>query len=793
MRSKNKPGRGALAGIGILAAAALAAILLNLPAPRKSSPDQTISNSGTPPLSPSSPDSNRLAIQAFQQLEAERLERDRTLWAPEIKALEYGAFVVNLWNSLRDSNRTEAAISHLPFNRLWVPSNSSTTRRNDRWNSEWTDYPAASIAWSPEDWRRKVETWLKAGWRLTQSEWHHTRFQPASAKHPARSTIDFDFHLIQHAGALETRAAWSGSLEVAWSSDDSSRATPVPDEIRVLKLQTQQRTGSPLFQPRFDQNITMSTANKDQRLLVEDLNADGLPEILLPGPAKILWNHGHFDFREESLWPQGHRQDSFACLLCDFDRDGRHDLLVADRTGILFYRGMGRPGFAIPATRLWSAPEPLENPFVLTAGDVDRDGDLDFWLGQYKPPMMAGQMPTPYHDANDGFPSYFLLNEDHSRLVDATHRAGLGDLRRRRTYGASFVDLNGDRRLDLLVVSDFAGADLHLNRGGGRFESTPTHLPGDTKSFGMSLVVSDFNADGNLDFWMAGMHSDAADRLDALELTDPRFPEDLTIRPRLNFGNRLFLAKEKKLVQSEPPGMGALRRTGWTWGASAFDADLDGNVELLVVNGHLSGESVDDYDSEYWRHDVHTGTSEPNRAVDWVLNASMGKWAARGGSYGGHQFNRFLARNDRGVWQDRSWISGLALTEDCRNLVTADLDLDGRIDAVLTTQEVGKGFRQRLKIYAGQGPPGNWIGFRIPPTVARRSPLGAVAKLTEKSGRRQVRSLLVGDSFLSQHPISVHFGLGDGGVEKFEIEFPDGHVESFDQSATGRWQSLPER
>ena len=39
---------------------------------------------------------------------------------------------------------------------------------------------------------------------------------------------------------------------------------------------------------------------------------------------------------------------------------------------------------------------------ALTAGDIDGDGDLDAWLGQYKAPYTEGNRPTPYYDANDG-------------------------------------------------------------------------------------------------------------------------------------------------------------------------------------------------------------------------------------------------------------------------------------------------------------------------------------------------------------------------------------------------------
>ena len=47
----------------------------------------------------------------------------------------------------------------------------------------------------------------------------------------------------------------------------------------------------------------------------------------------------------------------------------------------------------------------------MTAGDIDNDGDVDLWIGQYKISYVGGQMPTPYFDANDGFPAFLLVND----------------------------------------------------------------------------------------------------------------------------------------------------------------------------------------------------------------------------------------------------------------------------------------------------------------------------------------------------------------------------------------------
>src|SRR2546426_12200818 len=130
-------------------------------------------------------------------------------------------------------------------------------------------------------------------------------------------------------------------------------------------------------------------------------------------------------------------------------------------------------------------------------------------------------LPISYYDANDGNPAYLLLNDGHGNFTDATPAAGLEKKRRRRTYSASFVDLNDDGNLDLLVVSDFAGVDLYRNDGRGHFSDVTREWVAEPHAFGMAHALTDFNADGRLDILMIGMNSPVADRLEHLDLWRP--------------------------------------------------------------------------------------------------------------------------------------------------------------------------------------------------------------------------------------------------------------------------------
>src|SRR5262249_48798467 len=156
----------------------------------------------------------------------------------------------------------------------------------------------------------------------------------------------------------------------------------------------------------------------------------------------------------------------------------------------------GEPKAAAPQVRVVS-------PAVLTTGDIDGDGDLDLWLGQYKQPFVGGQMPTPYYDANDGNPSYLLLNDGTGRFETATAQAGLSSKSRRRTISASFVDLDDDGDLDLITVNDFSGVDLFYIDGRGHFTNESHRLDHRTM-YGMTHCFGDFDHDGAIDFLVTG-------------------------------------------------------------------------------------------------------------------------------------------------------------------------------------------------------------------------------------------------------------------------------------------------
>jgi hypothetical protein len=311
-----------------------------------------------------------------------------------------------------------------------------------------------------------------------------------------------------------------------------------------------------------------------------------------------------------------------------------------------------------------------------------------------------------------------------------------------------------------VVVSDFAGVDIHLNNGNGQFTDVTDAWVPDPRAFGMAHSLADFNLDGRLDLLVIGMTSPTVDRLAHRNLWRTDIVEDLSMPARMMYGNRLLLARPEGGFQQTPLS-DDIARSGWSWGCSSFDFDNNGFVDVYIANGLESRASVRDYESEYWLHDRFVANPEPDSAAYLYFQSKFGRTRGRGQSYGGYERNRFYLNDRATAFHDVAHLMGLGLQEDARHVITDDLDADGRVDLIFTGFEPWPASRQILRVYRNVvDQAGNWIGFRFSPEPGHPSPLGASVSV-QYAGQRAIRQLVTGDSHRSQHPLTLHFGLGN--------------------------------
>jgi hypothetical protein len=108
-----------------------------------------------------------------------------------------------------------------------------------------------------------------------------------------------------------------------------------------------------------------------------------------------------------------------------------------------------------------------------------------------------------------------------------------------------------------------------------------------------------------------------------------------------------------------------------------------------------------------------------------------------------------------------------------RGLATGDIDNDGRIDAVVTTN--GGPAHVLLNRTATAN---HWITLHLTGHKSNRDGIGAVVKLTTKHGSQWVTAT-TSSGYLSASDPRVHFGMGDSAVaDSIEIRWPSGIVQT---------------
>ena len=579
--------------------------------------------------------------------------------------------------------------------------------------------------------------------RWLQMRLMRARSTPAAAGAPPGFKVELESEIVMEAppegpGARAIRTT-RFTAEADWSGETPPRLLGYRIVGSPVSL-----SGRPVFEPWADLLVPTNGVGLFTDPLLLETSGEGFGLHLVGAGVRAVRSGDGWRWERSDA---GTPDRVTAAVQADVDGDGRPELVVADSTGL---RIRGTEGWR----QAWVAPAKLRHPQSICAGDIDGDGDLDLWVTQYRLPFVNGQFPTPYYDANDGFPAYLLRNDGGGRWTDATEASGLAPKRQRRAYSASWIDFDGDGDLDLVQVSDFAGLDIFRNDGRGRFTDLTPSLGDSRHAFGMAHAVWDANRDGLPDVLMVGMDSPVASQLDALGLGRPDFPGHTAHRAPMTYGNRLFTGSPTRGLEFSPASEG-LRRAGWAWGAAVLDWNNDGLEDVHLVNGHETFESRHDFERQFWQHDIHVGGSTPDPAVRLYFQQANERRRAARQSYGGWQANRLFTGTGPGAFTENAWVLGVAATEDCRNVVAADLDGDGRMDLALTTYEQWPTFRQRLLILRNRNPgEDHWIGYRLEVSAP-----GSRVEVTTGDGVRR-HWWVQGDGYRSQSDLQAHFGLG---------------------------------
>ena len=474
------------------------------------------------------------------------------VWKSEIDALRHEQFIVELWDRLRASSKPLLELANLQFESVRI----ATLQPDSKSGIGIQRFIAHnSRTLVPTEFSALIKTLYDRGYRLHQSEWHHSEFQ--NDDQVPVSTFSFALDITRD--VPEQRIVLRGNLIIEWRSTPNGES-PEPRSIDATNVEALVHQGAQPF--RLAASLEAKQIGATDFLAAYDLDGDGLSEILFGN--RLFRNKGRGEFRAEQL-ARFRSAPLQSAALADFNGDGRVDLFCADPSSHPTLYLADNSGRFSEQPIVIRAASIREFSTSISAGDIDSDGDIDVWLTQYRRPYVGGQMPTPYYDANDGYPSYLLANDGSGHFSEVTADAGLDPKRNRRTYSSSLVDFDEDGDLDLLVVSDFAGIDLYRNDGEGRFQDVTLEMLEQRHTFGMSHVVADFNSDARLDFYVCGMGSTTARRLESMQAGPEN--QKTAMRQAMGYGNRMLLSVGNHF--KEPTFRNQVARTGWSWGCGA--------------------------------------------------------------------------------------------------------------------------------------------------------------------------------------------------------------------------------
>lgn len=461
--------------------------------------------------------------------------------------------------------------------------------------------------------------------------------------------------------------------------------------------------------------------------LINGAPTPGSPPMTPPRNALFENREGQFVDVTEAAG-LGDRGFGMGMCIGDADGDGLTDLFVTNYGKHALYRNLGGGRFED-----WTDKAGLSDSSWGTScafGDIDGDGDLDLYVANYvdfrfdKNPVCgdvarglnAYCRPTAFNGQRD----FLYINQGGGRFIEEGEKRGIDQGTQGKGFGALFSDVDWDGDLDLLVANDGTMNRFYENQGNGFFldrslESGLGYNASGLAESGMGMELGDVDGDGLFD----------------LIVTNYSFETNTLYLQRANgIWEDVTIASGLSGPTYQPVG----------WGTAFFDADNDGDLDLAFANGHVMD---------------NISAFEPHLSYP--------------------QANMLLINQGKGTFTDETGTLAPGLLEKrvSRGLAVGDVNGDGRLDLLFTnTNDQPNLFLNHCQ------QPGAWLIIRLRGEKSNKAAIGAKLRLSLEDGTllgvREVRS---GGSFLAQHSLDQHFGLGiHQGPFFLEVHWPNGTI-----------------
>jgi hypothetical protein len=410
----------------------------------------------------------------------------------------------------------------------------------------------------------------------------------------------------------------------------------------------------------------------------------------------------------------------------DYNNDGFPDIFITCIGENRLFRNTGKGAF-VDATKQSGLGGRKSFSTSAIWFDYDRDGLLDLFVCNYVKWLPEHDVfcsldgknksyctPEAYH----GETCWLFHNRGNGTFEDVTATSGIFDSSS-KSLGVAMLDYDSDGWPDLIVANDTQPNKLYKNQHNGTFKDVAVDVgialstEGKARA-GMGIDAADFDNSGkpgvaitNFDNEMIGLYS-------------------------LSGGNFSDIA-----VRS---GVGLPSKNKLGFGCVFEDFNLDGMLDLLVVNGHID-DTV--------RNVRGVGYAQ---SPQLFLNNGGGNFKEVGANLGG----------------------GFSAPKVGRGLACGDFDRDGDADILMTTSH-GPAYLYRVDETSGN----RSIRIHLIGTKSNRDGIGAKVRIYYE-GISQSRLIKGGSSYLSQSELPITFGVGKRDqIERLVVEWPSGKTEEY--------------
>src|SRR5438034_2555096 len=404
----------------------------------------------------------------------------------------------------------------------------------------------------------------------------------------------------------------------------------------------------------------------------------------------------------------------------DYDNDGFEDLFVTAYGGNKLYHNNGDGTFTDVTEKAGVAGSGWSTSAAWV--DLDNDGLLDLvvlryvqwdfddiWCGEHKEGFRSYCHPDIFQPISP----LVYHNDGNGHFTEVSQKIGLA--KPGKGLGIAIADYDRDGHIDLFVANDSMVEFLYHNKGDGTLEEvgllSQVAVDGDGRTYaGMGVDFADYNNDG----WPDLIITDLANQRYALYQ---------------NNGDSTFT------YASFTSGIARITMPHSGWGVRFLDYDNDGWKDLLVAQGHDLDTVELSYPNLHYREPMLLLRNTGKDFVD-VSGASGGVFS-------------------------KPWLG--------RAMAIGDIDNDGRLDAVVTTDD------GPAHILHYDTPTQNhWLTLKLVRHKSNRDAIGAEVKLVTARGQ-QIATVSTAGSYLSSSDKRVHFGLGsESAAQSIEIRWPSG-------------------